>query len=136
MNLVPVMWTSTGTEANPITFDTNDGNVVDGRVTAAESLTNFQSLLQVADSYRTGFIVLEHDLWWQQVEMAVGYFLPTALARGYKVVSVGQCMSQELADTYVETNASKYNVPLSCSMIHTANMPYREAPASWHRPWL
>ncbi|KAH7103383.1 hypothetical protein BKA62DRAFT_696780 [Auriculariales sp. MPI-PUGE-AT-0066] len=107
MNMTPVMWTVAGTDEQPIAFDTFDYNVPDGQKTPQESVSQFEEMLQAASVYPRGFIVLEHDLWWQQVKLAVGYFLPGAKNAGYSITSINQCMSQNLADMYVETSSTK-----------------------------
>lgn len=64
-------------------------------------------------SLNTGFIVLEHDLFQQSVEIATGYILPDALARTPKLTlqPVISCLSLPLSDAYIETNDNKTNPP-------------------------
>lgn len=62
----------------------------------------------------TGFIVLEHDLFQQSVEIATGYILPDALARTnpkLELQTVMSCLSQPLANAYIETNDNTTNPP-------------------------
>lgn len=61
----------------------------------------------------TGFIVLEHDLFQQSVEIATGYILPDALARTPKLTlePVITCLNQPLANAYIETNDNSTNPP-------------------------
>jgi len=106
MNLTPVMWTITGTLAQPVAFDTTDFVVPSGQQSAAQAWNTFQSLLTAADAYGKGFIVLEHDLYYQQVDLAIGYFLPSAEARGYKIVPIYECAGQELVNAYLETRTT------------------------------
>jgi hypothetical protein len=56
-----------------------------GQATGTTSLQAFQKLVGLAGTINTGFVVLEHDLFQQEVEMSVGYFLPTAFANNFKV---------------------------------------------------
>ena len=59
----------------------------------------------------TGFIVLEHDLFQQTVEMATGYILPDALARvpRLNITPVVSCLNMPMSNAYVETNNNKTN---------------------------
>jgi hypothetical protein len=42
-----------------------------------------------------GFIVLEHDLYQQSVDLAVGYILPKVISDGkYKLKSIVSCLNQ------------------------------------------
>lgn len=54
----------------------------------------------------TGFIVLEHDLFAQTVDLATGYILPAALAGTPKlnIMPVIECLNLPFGDAYVETN--------------------------------
>jgi hypothetical protein len=64
---------------------------------------------QLTDA-RAGFIVLEHDLFEQTVELATGYILPDALARTnpkLDIMPISQCLGLPLTDAYVETNDNK-----------------------------
>ena len=88
-------------------------------------------MLQEADTRRNGFIVLMHDLFWQQVELAIGYFLPGALQRGYRITPISTCMNQQLADTYAETN-TKGVIPggsgLGGDVVFTGQVAPKNAP--------
>lgn len=64
----------------------------------------------------TGFIVLEHDLFQQSVEVATGYIIPDALARqpALNITPVISCQNRPMGDAYLETNDNKSNpLPLS-----------------------
>lgn len=66
----------------------------------------------------TGFIVLEHDLFQQTVEVATGYILPDALAfqPAVNIEPVVKCLNLQPGDAYVETNANATNpLPLRMS---------------------
>jgi hypothetical protein len=62
----------------------------------------------------TGFIVLEHDLFPQTVELATGYILPDALARQpkFNIQPVVNCLHMPLSNAYVETNNNVTNPPI------------------------
>ena len=60
----------------------------------------------------TGFIVLEHDLWEQTVQVATGYILPDALARNYNITTVVGCLNMPMANAYIETNDNVSNPPV------------------------
>jgi peptidoglycan/xylan/chitin deacetylase (PgdA/CDA1 family) len=72
MNLTPVMWTTEG----ELQYDSNDWHVNDGSQTGPQLLTAFNQLLDRASSLSTGFVSLQHDLYAQTVNLAVGYLLP------------------------------------------------------------
>jgi hypothetical protein len=59
----------------------------------------------------TGFIVLEHDLFVQTVEVATGYILPAALANQPKldIKPVISCLNKPISDSYIETNDNSTN---------------------------
>lgn len=75
---------------------------------------NWEYILGNASTLNTGFIVLEHDLFQQSVEIATGYILPDALARTSPKLTlqpVITCLNQPLANAYVETNNNSTNPP-------------------------
>lgn len=76
-------------------------------------LTNWQHILGNATTIDTGFIVLEHDLFQQAVDVATGYILPDALAHNpsFKIEPVITCLNKPLSDAYIETNDNKTNPP-------------------------
>ena len=133
MNLTPVMWTRISATA---TFDTDgefcssmrrchpdmsslsiaDFNIHGGSTSVEQVLDNWQDILGNATSIDTGFIVLEHDLFQQTVEVATGYILPDALAHSPKfdIKPVVQCRGLTDGDSYIETNDNSTNpLPLS-----------------------
>lgn len=58
-----------------------------------------------ATTLDTGFIVLEHDLFQDTVDMATGYILPDALARGDLTIQpIAVCVGRGLSNAYIETN--------------------------------
>lgn len=103
MGLTPIMWTrSSGT-----TFDTTDWNIPGGLATGESALSKFETILETyVPKLDTGFIVLEHDLYQQTVDLAVGYFLPLAESRGYKMESIIDCLGLPQAEAYIETSSN------------------------------
>jgi len=107
MGLTPIMWSNISTNY----FDTDDWHIpagypVDGVI------DNFENILNNASSMDTGFIVLEHDLYQQTVDVAIGYILPDAMARRNIVFkNIIECLHKPLGDAYVETNSNSSNPP-------------------------
>ena len=64
-----------------------------------------------ATTLDTGFIVLEHDLFAQTVDLATGYILPAALASNpaLNITPVISCLNKPMADAYLETNDNATN---------------------------
>ncbi|KAG9100896.1 chitin deacetylase [Ceratobasidium sp. 370] len=104
MNLVPVLWTTEG----ELQYDSNDWRVNDGSASGAKLLSDFNSLLGRASSLNTGFVSLQHDLYAQTVNMAVGYFLPAGVSHNppFSLQSVNQCLKQPLSNAYLETSSN------------------------------
>lgn len=103
MGMVPVIWTRTPSGA---TFDTNDWKVPGGVVTGPQSFATFQAILTNATTLDTGFIVLEHDLYPQTVDLAIGYTLPAAMNFNPHLTmdSIGHCSHIPATNLYRETN--------------------------------
>lgn len=77
-------------------------------------LNNWENILGNATVMNNGFIVLEHDLFQETVDVATGYILPDALAHNnppFKIEPVVTCLNKPLADAYIETNDNKTNPP-------------------------
>ncbi|KAF8141609.1 carbohydrate esterase family 4 protein [Boletus edulis] len=106
MGMVPVIWTRTPSGA---TFDTNDWKVPGGVVTGPQSFATFQAILNNATTLNTGFIVLEHDLYAQTVDLAIGYTLPTAESFNPPLTfdSIGNCNGIPKTNLYRESNLNK-----------------------------
>ncbi|KAL4061879.1 carbohydrate esterase family 4 protein [Scleroderma citrinum] len=103
MGMVPVIWTRTPSGA---TFDTNDWKVPGGVVTGSQSFATFQAILTNATLLNTGFIVLEHDLYSQTVDLAIGYTLPAAMSFNPHLTmdSIGECNHIPATNLYRESN--------------------------------
>ncbi|EJT98584.1 glycoside hydrolase/deacetylase [Dacryopinax primogenitus] len=114
MGMTPIIWTSTSN----VTFDTNDWHIPAGTVTVQLVLETFDEIMnQYAPNLDTGFIVLEHDLWPQTVDIAVGYVLPNALAqKKYQMMPIISCLGRPLEDAYVETNNNGTNPPAEAGL--------------------
>lgn len=111
MGLVPVIWTRISPTA---TFDTGDFNIRGGTDTVQEVLQNWDFIKGNATQIPTGFILLEHDLFQQTVEIATGYILPDALSNQppFNIQPVVSCLNRPLSDAYVETNDNTSNPPI------------------------
>lgn len=108
MGLTPVIWT----RLNPTTtFDTNDFNIASNGTTVGDVLYNWENIVRNASTLQTGFIVLEHDLFQQSVEVATGYILPDGQARNFNIKPVISCLNKPLSDAYIETNNNQTNPP-------------------------
>ncbi|KAH7890773.1 carbohydrate esterase family 4 protein [Phlebopus sp. FC_14] len=103
MGMVPVIWTRTPSGA---TFDTNDWKVPGGVVTGPQSFATFEAILSNATTLNTGFVVLEHDLYAQTVDLAIGYTLPAAMTFNPKLTldSIGHCNHIPNTNLYRESN--------------------------------
>jgi hypothetical protein len=110
MGLTPVIWTRISPLA---TFDTGDFNIAGGTTTVQQVLQNWENIIGNATTRNTGFIVLEHDLFEQSVEVATGYILPDAQAHNppFTIRPVISCLNQDMANAYIETNNNATNPP-------------------------
>ncbi|BEJ15126.1 hypothetical protein CspHIS471_0408930 [Cutaneotrichosporon sp. HIS471] len=103
MGLTPVMWT----RHNGKTLDTTDWNIPGGQASGETAVSRFQDILDTVPQLDTGFIVLQHDLYQQTVDLAVGYFLPMAVASGkYAMKSIIECLGLPNSEGYIETSAN------------------------------
>ncbi|KAI0786100.1 hypothetical protein C8Q75DRAFT_867513 [Abortiporus biennis] len=115
MNLETVIWTRISPTA---TFDTGDFNVAGGTTSPSQVLANWEQIMGNATTISTGFIVLEHDLFQQTVELATGYILPAALANNpaLTIQPVITCLHKDFGDAYIETNNNSTNpLPVTAS---------------------
>lgn len=69
----------------------------------------FSNILRGSQTLDTGFIVLEHDLFQQTVEMATGYILPEAIAAKLNIMPIISCLHMPLTNAYLETNDNETN---------------------------
>ncbi|KAG0370649.1 hypothetical protein BC939DRAFT_180404 [Gamsiella multidivaricata] len=88
-------------------FDTNDWNIPGGTATPQSVVATFQSWLAKIPTMSTGFIVLEHDLFPQEVNVSVSGILPIAYAtKGLDIMPIAKCLGdakpyKEGAGTFV-----------------------------------
>lgn len=97
MGLTPIIWTSYTAGPNNVTnFDTTDWNIPGGRATGESALEKFEQILNdYVPKLDTGFIVLQHDLYQQCVDLAVGYVMPMAIsAQKYQLKSIIDCLGK------------------------------------------
>ncbi|KAI1316394.1 chitin deacetylase [Mortierella claussenii] len=74
-------------------FDTDDWNIPGGTATAQSVVDTFKSWLVKIPGMSTGFIVLEHDLFPQEVDVSVNGILPIAYATKNLVMQpIAQCL--------------------------------------------
>jgi hypothetical protein len=129
MGLTPVIWTRISPQA---TFDTDDFNIHGGTTTVQQVLQNWEFILGNSSVINTGFIVLEHDLFEQTVEVATGYILPDALAHTPKftIQPVSSCLNLQLSDAYIETNNNQTNPPALSAAIASGVVTVTGTPAA------
>ena len=74
-------------------------------------LENWEYIMGNVSSLPHGFVVLEHDLFAQTVDLATGYILPAAQAFSPKldIKPVISCLNKPMADAYLETNDNATN---------------------------
>ncbi|KAF8922250.1 hypothetical protein CPB85DRAFT_1266590 [Mucidula mucida] len=108
MGMYSVMWTRISPTQ---TFDTHDFDIQSGLFTPEGVLQSWEFILGNASKLDTGFIALEHDLYQQTVEIASGYILPDAIAQGFDITPIVNCINQPLANAYIETNDNSTNPP-------------------------
>ncbi|KIM48338.1 carbohydrate esterase family 4 protein [Hebeloma cylindrosporum] len=111
-----IMWTRISPLA---TFDTGDFNIHGGLTTVQQVLQNWKDIIGNATTRNSGFIVLEHDLFEQTVEVATGYILPDALAHNppFTIQPVISCLNLPMADAYIETNDNKTHPPALAAAV-------------------
>lgn len=95
-----------------------DFDIAGGLTTSTQVLNNWESIIGNATTIDHGFIVLEHDLFQQTVDMATGYILPDALAHNppFKIEPIISCLNKPMGDAYIETNDNKSN-PIGGKLI-------------------
>lgn len=116
MSLQPVIWTRL---SPTVTFDTGDFNINAGTISSSQVISNFNAIMNNATQIQTGFIVLEHDLFEQTVDLAIGYILPEAMAHNPKFTlePVITCQKMPLSNAYIETNDNTTHPPFGPSEL-------------------
>jgi peptidoglycan/xylan/chitin deacetylase (PgdA/CDA1 family) len=122
MNLVPALWTSIpddNGDGNVEQWDSNDWRVHGGQVPAVQNQRTFEAVLEKSQNLPSGFIVLQHDIYAETVDIAIGATLPYALAHNppFKLQPVQVCQGDPIGNAYVETTAE--NLPKSSSSNST-----------------
>ncbi|GJJ70978.1 peptidoglycan-N-acetylglucosamine deacetylase [Entomortierella parvispora] len=75
-------------------FDTNDWNIPAGTATPQSVVDTFKTWLTKIPTMKTGFIVLEHDLFPQEVDVSINGVLPIAYTtKGLTMEPIAQCLS-------------------------------------------
>ncbi|KAG0287032.1 chitin deacetylase [Linnemannia gamsii] len=75
-------------------FDTNDWNIPAKTATAQSVVDTFKTWLTKIPSMKTGFIVLQHDLFPEEVDVSLNGILPIAYAtKGLVMQPIPQCLS-------------------------------------------
>jgi len=95
-----------------------DFDIHGGLTSVQQVLFNWENIMNNVQNMNNGFIVLEHDLFQQTVEVATGYILPDALARkpALNITPVISCLDRSLSEAYVDTNDNKTNpLPVTCT---------------------
>ncbi|WVN87924.1 uncharacterized protein L203_103121 [Cryptococcus depauperatus CBS 7841] len=115
MGLTPIIWSTYNDKGTDINFDTNDWHISGGSATGASSYETFEKILnEYAPKMNSGFIVLEHDLYQQTVDLAVGYILPQVLANGtYHLKSIINCLGKDISEAYIETSSNQTNTRIT-----------------------
>ncbi|KAL7411029.1 hypothetical protein BDY24DRAFT_145784 [Mrakia frigida] len=106
MGLTPIIWTGLADGTN---FDTDDWRIAGGTATGQSSVAAFDKIMDDVKELDTGFICLEHDLYQQSVDLAVGYILPSVMnstSPALTLKSIIDCQGKALADAYIETNTN------------------------------
>lgn len=82
-------------------------------------LNKWDEIMGNSTKIDTGFIVLEHDLFEQTVDVATGYILPQALAHEpkYNMTPIIECLNMPMSNSYLETNDNSTN-PLPLCELH------------------
>ncbi|KAL1920303.1 uncharacterized protein VTP21DRAFT_1449 [Calcarisporiella thermophila] len=73
-------------------FDTQDWQLVSKQITPEQALNNFRQWIPRFQQMASGFIVLEHDLYKESVEVAVNGILPLARQSQINMMTIPQCL--------------------------------------------
>jgi hypothetical protein len=112
MNLVPTLWTTIPDDNGdglPEQWDSNDWRVHGGQFTPVQNQINFNKTLDKSANLTTGFIVLQHDIYDETVDIAIGATIPNALAHNppFTMKSVQVCTGDPIGSAYLETTVEK-----------------------------
>jgi len=112
MGLVPIIWTNKANPtpgAEPIQWDSGDWKVHGGEVLAKPNQDSFEAILAETNTDFTdhGVIALQHDIFVEAVDLAIGYTLPFLKANNFIMKPVLTCQGRPDQDAYVETNTNQ-----------------------------
>lgn len=96
-----------------------DFDIHSGATTVQQVLNNWNNILGNVSTRDTGFIVLEHDLFQESVDVATGYILPDAIAQGFTIEPVVSCLNKPMQDAYIEVNDNSTNPPAASGSVVT-----------------
>ncbi|KAG0316416.1 chitin deacetylase [Dissophora globulifera] len=112
-------------------FDTNDWNIPANITTASAVISTFQAWLPKVAGMKTGFIVLEHDLFPQEVDVAITGILPLAYQqKGLTIVPIAQCRND--AKPYKEGLGTFVLVPNNTTSPSGTNSGPKSSPTGVH----
>ncbi|KAG8926247.1 chitin deacetylase [Tulasnella sp. 418] len=102
MGLTPVLWTSAG----GVEFDTKDWRIAGGTANGTSSFAAWKSIVEKSSTIDTGFITLQHDLYQESTDMAVGYIVPDALTHQppFHLKPIVECLGKTLENAYAESD--------------------------------
>ncbi|ORX39358.1 hypothetical protein BD324DRAFT_619382 [Kockovaella imperatae] len=108
MGLTAVMWSAITENGVTTDFDTDDWRIPGGAANGPSSLSKFNTILDTyVPSLSTGFIVLQHDIYQQTVDLAVGYVMPMAIQSGkFTFKSIINCLGYPNSEAYIETSSN------------------------------
>ncbi len=116
MGMVPIIWTSKQGEngAANIEWDSGDWKVhlpvAIGGVLAEPNQQSFQTILDSSSQFTDhGVIALQHDIYVEAVNLAIGYTLPYLLnhSPAFDIKPVMQCQGRPIGDMYNETLSNR-----------------------------
>ncbi|KIM22204.1 carbohydrate esterase family 4 protein [Serendipita vermifera MAFF 305830] len=147
MGMRPVIWTSSMVGVAPggsaIQWDSQDWRVHAGTVQPVPNQATFQSVLDSSPQFSNtsspsysathqGVVVLQHDIYVESVNLAIGYTVPYAQSHNpqWKLKTVTECQPrsdgsglQKLEDAYVETNTDFGNPAWVAYQSHNSSAP-------------
>jgi len=132
MGMRPVIWTSIpGPDGpgDPIQWDSNDWRVHQGDVTSVNATNNIEKVLDSSGQFPHGVMVLQHDIYVESVNLAIGYTLPFALNHNppFKLEPATICQNRPFEDAFLETTTDHGNPAYSAAVTRIQSTPSSEA---------
>ena len=89
--------------------DSNDWRVHAGDVSAVDNQKSFYTTLDKARTFTAGIIVLQHDVYAETVDIAIGATIPDNLAQkvAFNMQSVQVCQGEPIGNVYAKTTNKK-----------------------------